>query len=592
LDIPHLLELIFSYLNDHILRYKVALVCRKWLLIQQNRFYRTITFNDFWSKKQVARFQKKLPGAGRLECKLNFDSHREIDTINIRAILGRYQRDYQRHLEQRNQIAINKQKPSLYSFNSLESINIHVGVQYEITIDSIPFPSSLTSLELSFNYSRASGENLGKIMKTCPLLEILSVEVVERARQPLDWMTLDQDLQPKPLPLQRLKLRNVNFDQDHLENLLSFAPRIKSLKLMGMSSYLGPEYDWTRLLEHLKALRITLDEVLFFEYDRQSYLDIVPRLSEICPTTWDWALWAADVTPSFLKELSLRTSFVTTLELLWFGYAAPFCCTKDLKNAPRLIHKYLCTSPQLVHLKTLKTVIRPEFMNLFNGYNLIDVDLQDQSNTLPQALWMCRGLEVLHVEVHGEHCERVLFGYFSRVLPQLEELFVHVADICKRGEDSQFMFPVGNLGLLSGLCLLSPLKYLRRLRLSSASHLYIVTENCREMDLNWMLPSGRKDKFKRQRRAELEGWKATRGEDEHREVIRRRTLPPPRIEKEADVEIWSQLRNLGLVLDVEEMVKEIDYGGFEPLPSLERLSFMQSPSEMEHPKMELKNIFK
>ncbi|KAF9121599.1 hypothetical protein BGX30_002478 [Mortierella sp. GBA39] len=590
LDIPLILDLIFSYLDDHTRRYRVALVCRQWFLHQQNQFSRTIAFDDFWTDKQVARFCTKLPGVGRLECVLHFDSPRGINTKNIRALLERYQGDYRRQLGKRNRIAINKRKPTLYSFDSLRAISISVEIQYGTTIDSIPFPPSLTCLELTFVFCRSNGESLGKIMRTCPLLEILSLEVEERSSQPMSQITLDQELHPKPLPLQHLKLRNVNFAQADLENLLSFAPRIKSLKLIGLNTHLDPKYDWTRLLEHIKALCITLEDVYFFEYGQQSHLDIMPRLGEICPTIWDWTLWALDVTPSFLQELTLRTSFVTTLELFWkpmdSDYAA-LCCSNELKHAPRLIHKYLCTSSQLVHLKSLKTVIRPEFMDLFNRRDPHGNPL-DLPTTLAPALWACRGLETLHVELHDRYCSRIFFGYVSRVLPQLQELFVRIPEVCKPNEDSPFIYPVMHVNLQGGLCLLSRLKHLRRLRVASASHEFKATDGCSKMDLNWMLPSGRNGKFKRQRRDELKTWRVRRDEEDQRETMRSlQQQQLPRIEKEADAEIWSQLHNLGLLLDVEEVVKEIDAGDFEPLPSLEKLSFSLNRPGMTHPEVEL-----
>ncbi|KAF9545705.1 hypothetical protein EC957_010568 [Mortierella hygrophila] len=595
LEIPLTLDIIFSYLDDHTCRYRVALVCRQWFLHQQNQFSRTITFSDFWTDKQVALFCTKLPGAGRLECVLHFDSPRGIDTKNIRALLERYQGDYRRQLEKRNQIAINKRKRTLYSFDSLRSISISVGVQYGTTIDSIPFPPSLTSLELTFVFCQSNGESIGKIMRTCPLLEILSLEVEERSRQPMSQITLDQELLPKPLLLQHLKLRNVYFAQADLESLLSFTPRIKSLKLIGLDTLHRPKYDWMRLLEHIKALRITLEDVYFFEYGQQSHLDIMPRLGEICPTIGDWTLWAPDVTPSLLQELTLRTSFVTTLELFWepmdYDYAA-LCCSDELKHAPRLIHEYLCTSSQIVHLKSLKTVIRPEFMDLFNRRDPHG-DPLDLPTTPAPALWACRGLETLHVELHDKHCSRTLFGYVSRVLPQLQELFVRIPELCKPNEDSSFIYPVMHVNLQGGLCLLSQLKHLRRLRVATTSHDFKVTDGCSKMDLNWMLPSGRNGKFKRQRRDELKTWRVRRDEEDQRETMRSlQQQQPPRIEKEADTEIWSQLRNLGLLLDVEEVVKEIDAGGREPLPSLEKLSFSLNTLGMKHPEVELKNIFR
>lgn len=500
--------------------------------------------------------------------------------------------DYRRKLEQRNQISINKRRPTLYSFDSLKAISIYVGIQYGTTIDSIPFPPSLTSLELTLLFCRSNRESLGKIMRTCPLLEILSMEWEARTSEPMSQITLDQELQPKPLPLQHLKLRNVKFAQADLENLLASTPRIKSLKLIGLNTRPNTKYDWVRILEHIKALRITLEDVYFFEHGQQSHRDIMPRLGEICPTIWDWTLWAPDVTPSFLQELTLRTSFVTTLELFWIprdsDYAA-LCCSDELEHAPRLIHIYLCTSSQLVHLKSLKTVIRPEFTDLFNRRDLHGNPL-DLPTALAPALWACRDLETLHVELHDRYCSRIFFGYVSRVLPQFQELFVRIPQVCKPYEYSSFVYPVMHVNLQGGLCLLSRLKHLRRLRVASASHQFKVTDGCSKMDLNWMLPSGRKNKFKRQRRDEMKTWRMRRDEEDQREIMPSPQQQLPRIEKDSDSENWSQLRNLGLLLDVEEVVNEIDAGGFVPLPSLERLSFTLNIPEMKHPEEELKNI--
>ncbi|KAF9919497.1 hypothetical protein FBU30_010958 [Linnemannia zychae] len=593
-DIPLILDLIFSFLSDRTLRYSVALVSRQWFLHIQHRLYRTFSFCDTWTEKQAARLLPKLIGAGRLECILYFDTSRAAtNTFNIRNILERYQEEYQRQVEQRKQIVLlDKRRPlSLIGLIPMRSISIHVSIQFETTIDSIPFPPTITNLELTFVYTRSTGENLGKIIKACPLLETFSMEVEERPGQPLTWITLDNKLQTTPLPLRSFKLRNVSFAQSNLENLLSFTPHLKSLKLMAISTCANPTYNWIRLLDHLKALRIILDSVYFFEYGAQSHITILRQMHEVCPNSTDWTLWAPNVTPLLLKTISARASVITHLELFWKPKDfedGPICCANELKDAPRLLHEYLCSSSHLVHLKTLKTVLRPEFMDLYGRRrNNVDIDTHI-SPTPATALWVCRGLETLHVELHDLFCSRIFFGYISRVLPQLQELFVHVPIVCKPAEDRSHVYPGLRLGLKGGLCLLARLRSLQRLSVTIGSFEFKVTDGCTEADLNWMIPRGRTSKFRKARRVQVEKWRGMREAQDRLEAARP-PQPLPKAVKEEDMEIWWQLRHLGLLRDVEEMIKEMDSKDFIALPSLERVSFTSYMPEMRHPEVELKN---
>lgn len=91
-------------------------------------------------------------------------------------------------------------------------------------------------------------------------------------------------------------------------------------------------------------------------------------------------------------------------------------------------------------------------------------------------------------------------------------------------------------------------------------------------DLTWILPSGRKEKYKRTRQNEMATWQDMSGQGDLLEAIRpSSSLLPTTTLTEVYAVIWSQLRYLGLLLDVEEMVKEVDSGDYEPFSSLQRI---------------------
>jgi len=435
----------------------------------------------------------------------------------------------------------------------------------------------------------------------CPLLEILSIRSRQRKEQRLSW-TIRQheekyERQPQQqqeqqqlgslLRLRSLTLRNVAFAQASLENLLTLTPDLKVLKLMDMNWNPTLGYNWVKLFNHLKDLKITLDAVDFSTYRQQSSWAAMSRLSEICPSTSDWTLWAPNITPSFLQTLTLRTSVVTTLELYWrseYNRRYELCCQGDLKDTPRLVHEYLCTSSQLVYLKALKIPFQPYLMDLFSRGNPAAYPKCQKLTSPSTTLWVCRGLERLHIEVHGTFVSRILFGYISRVLPKLEELYITRPGVCESISGSMFR-PTIDLQLKGGLCLLSRLRHLERLWVQGDAHQ--VTQRCGRMDLSWIEHSRDNATLKALRQQEIEQWNTPRFMEYINESTR---LPPspPILTRESDAEIWNQLQNLGLFQDVVEMIHEMDSKGFRPLPSLMKLSF-ESPF-LQPPDVELNTL--
>ncbi|OAQ36812.1 hypothetical protein K457DRAFT_131951 [Linnemannia elongata AG-77] len=659
LDVNEILELIFSYLDNHTLSVSVVLVCRRWRLLNQNRLLREVYWHEDWKSSRKQRTACRLPGAGRLHCCLPFEGTREQNDIgkySIRAVLGRLDAEYQKLVAQRKRdTALNNTHnnynsrrqstfrtwtttsmpmakamamPTLYDFTPLRELNLFINFNHGKSLNTFPFPPSLTKLSIALRFAFYSESDLSRIVRRCPLLESVSVETYATPGVTLTWSTPFEPKEIQSLPLRSLVLSHASFAQDHLENLLPHAPDLKELKLKGMRWTAGGNYDWTQLSACLRTHNITLDSVHFSIHGANMTLEEKEHfLTEVHPqSTRELTLWALDVTPQFLQTLLLPPTNLTSLELYWKPTAVTcfaYLDRQELDHAPRLIHQYLCESDCLLHLTTLKTAIQHKDLDLFGRAVYVDLDKGLDNRTLqettfqhmssatptfpssssspsyPPMFWRCRGLHTLHIEVLCprmhlfEHPvqSRIVYGYISRVCPLLEEL-----DLCLP-QDNQ-PNAEGCLDLKAGLCLLGRLRHLQRLRVYSNA--MDVAVGCKDWDVNWILDSGRKSVLSRKsRQEEVEGWQNWRINEDRVETERAqvRQLSTEsgtsnnynRSTSVTDTAILDRLGNLGLLLEVEEMIREIDAGEIRPLPNLERLSFKYPI--MLQPKEELQRMF-
>ncbi|KAG0255698.1 hypothetical protein BG011_004964 [Mortierella polycephala] len=126
----------------------------------------------------------------------------------------------------------------------------------------------------------------------------------------------------------------------------------------------------------------------------------------------------------------------------------------------KALHEFLCTTPTLRHLIAPTVTYYTEYMDL----NQILVGSKDRHPDTPRSdgrFWACRSLETCDLEVRGRyeadtsHNSRVIFGYLSKVCPNLVDLRIRR--------------PYISFWLAGGLCLLSRLHCLERLTLSCRS---------------------------------------------------------------------------------------------------------------------------
>ncbi|KAF9949700.1 hypothetical protein BGZ72_008566 [Mortierella alpina] len=169
---------------------------------------------------------------------------------------------------------------------------------------------------------------------------------------------------------------------------------------------------------------------------------------------------------SSLTVNALLSNRMTTLEIRNAGLTDGFQMTAgpdgwSTSTLSRALHDFLCTTPTLRHLIAPTVTYYTEYMDL----NRVLVGSRDSHPDTPRSdgrFWACRALETLQLEIRARyeadtlHHSRVIFGYLSKCCPQLVDL--------------QIRRPYLSFCLVSGMCLLSRLHKLERLRLCCRSY--------------------------------------------------------------------------------------------------------------------------
>ncbi|KAF9917454.1 hypothetical protein BX616_000953 [Lobosporangium transversale] len=137
-----------------------------------------------------------------------------------------------------------------------------------------------------------------------------------------------------------------------------------------------------------------------------------------------------------------------------------------INDNAKWFEELLCQSPLLEHFKAkeirfpLRLLYVTKELSVKPKRTIVEYGEGDYEYPVVQRVWACRRLRTLHIRIeesHDEHMQdyeeqtRVVFGYISRVCPELEELSIHSTNLIRRSPIS--------------LCLLPRLKRLRILQL-------------------------------------------------------------------------------------------------------------------------------
>ncbi|KAF9949280.1 hypothetical protein BGZ72_008932 [Mortierella alpina] len=224
--------------------------------------------------------------------------------------------------------------------------------------------------------------------------------------------------------------------------------------------------------------------------ERLSEQDLI-NLFDLFPDRTHWSFSDFDVGSVLLESILLRvkpctnTDFVhnrlTTLELL------PSSGSGDIKGS--FLQLILCFCPHLLHLRAPHVAYyhsdfdvndllthaghyrrTKESKPMLDNLDYIGNHLNRPTVPRQKRIWVCRGLRTLHFAVAGISADTAsipnaltMFGYLSRVCPNLEDLHIR-----------KWLL---SLSFMGGLCLLTRLRNLRRLKISTRSYRGLTPSN-------------------------------------------------------------------------------------------------------------------
>lgn len=345
------------------------------------------------------------------------------------------------------------------------------------------------------------------------------------------------------------------------------------LSIKGMS-VIDPDqrYDCRALIAVIKSLSLQLKTFHFSVYERYraTWDALVDEglFKSICQDSREWTFATGDLTPQLFQNIQHLPNTLTTLNMVNRDMVL---YTPDSK-----LHLFLCTSPQLLHLRIPGTTYHMSYLDLY--HRIPSVGVGDRSTTARAAeaarypdpgVWACRGLRTLHiafetpggrrVKIRLEH-SRVVFGYIAKVCPALIELEIHVQTYWER-------FAFQRYELAGGFCLLAGLRDLERLRITAG-----LQKNVDKLyDIDWIisprnLSSSAGLQNREERRKIVSQWRGLLLADANKDSKRLKKLDGefPRHEgntlgwEYCDNRLREALGRVGLLLDVKMMIERID----------------------------------
>ncbi|KAF9930435.1 hypothetical protein FBU30_000486 [Linnemannia zychae] len=647
LNLPEILTLIVSYLPEDVIRLSVAPVCRLWLQTVQNTLVREVVWYSKDSSDKRARAMLNLLGAEKLICHHQFTHG--YDGLELLKILQQTVKNCQLTQQQPMNNLIDNHKTSnineepkqpkntlqhsqchpqqqrfiYYKHVPLQRLELFISELTNTTIDDFPFPPTLTTLQLTFTRGFKWNFSLARILLECPHLASFYAAI-----DPNPYITIglkfseksDQYKRYSSLVLQSLVLSGFNIVLNDLDRLLTRTPNLKKLKLINVHGY---PYDLQHIITYTPTLSTKLEST-HISFCRQEIIPVeIKTRTPVIPNVSECSLENESTRPTLLQTLESASANVITKLVLNWGLSKlrrrQECHSNRSTIISECIHNFLCNSPHLMHLTIIKSAFLIGNMDLFRrrtfaGLGQLKANEEGRivplyhdpnigTSSLSVGIWKCRNLKTLHFDI-STHMDvvpfsdpvqsRILFGYISRVCPNLEDLHISWSSVCGDIRQRRYM-PRLSLQLDGGLCLLARLQSLRRLKIEEF-HLCQGDPNCHVYELNWFVPSGLDIWSCTRRQKIISQWQTMETQEYQLEEERKRAGGLHEVisssDKQEDIEIAKNLQNLGLLCDVKNMVEEMDRRsklGFAYFPRLEWLSF-EFPYDLR-PNAELQRLF-
>ncbi|KAF9900737.1 hypothetical protein EC991_006929 [Linnemannia zychae] len=534
--IPELLEKILAYLDQRTLSSSAIFVSQTWLYSARHLITHKLIWHDGWDVINSDRLQKalsRLPWITRVHW--NATRSDSSDRMGQRLQWNSF----------------------IQALEEIELSGYLHSHMIQSLVSKVPF---LTKLTLRF--TDVFHPDISSIFVACQQLRDLNISSMKRANLEGPWIS--RLCSQSPLPLQSLVLSYAQFRQSDLQELLTFTPSLKCLKVINplrvfdrwMTNESHPLYNARELVRHINTLPLKLDYFHFTsEWDDDT--------AELCPNATEQTFWRDDFTAAMEESIQKVDNVVTSLELL-------FSKPSDCKALISTLHRFLCSTPHLLHLKAPQLGYQLEHMDL---HVLAFTDKLPFDFLTPKAatagvqkyhpgIWACRNLQTLHIRIRASRDDsstvrplhsRIIFGYIARVCPNLRDLNL------TNNRDSLHYGAAIDFRLVGGLCLLGRLKYLERLVIESWGQ----DIDVQPLDVKWMLPDGRTPKRRQERQRVMAWWtRLIQTEDSIQALPSVQKAKAPMLldwsKTAQEPRLKASLQHLGSLLDVQLAIEEMD----------------------------------
>lgn len=459
LSIPEILEHILTFLNLKDRQTAAQFVCKQWHSICTSLtlvpFIWPLCLPDDENQTALGRVQL----AQNLTIRV-FQSKHATERLESWAATMRML----------SEVILERRQPKLRILHITEGVIANLGAQ----LPQLPLLPYLTTLKID----RESGWDilyLFTIFNKCPNLEELVIKPTWITRYTGDTLTpimdqIEEDILVNKVqaPMTRLRtciLYNMLVTIPALKVFLETCPRLSELILISMFQFSRANYRHVQITNRqpiidliathcpiLKKFHLSVPDNELREREITSILEHFPDLDE-------YSFSDRDADPILLVGLRTVVNRVTTLNLL----------TTQKGHSPRhpTLRDILCTFTHLIHLRAPNMTYHHGDMDVNDIHGQTDARWNPSSIRIRHAMavvpngqyiWACRGLRTLHMSVGGSidwHCSQIMFGFLSRQCPRLQELYL------RRG--------LLNLSFNGGLCLLTRLQELERIRIITRS---------------------------------------------------------------------------------------------------------------------------
>ncbi|KAF9934284.1 hypothetical protein FBU30_002702 [Linnemannia zychae] len=505
LELPHIVDLIFSYLSQFTLRHCVRLVCKQWRAFAAP-WIDPIDNGDVWSddfsEKALQGVMARLERKTILRVQIRLATSDAWVASNWAILL-----DTLRALRMK-------------SLMRIQRLHLAGSLFPETRFYPLLPLLSETLTEIRMERIVHVDTHIGTILALCPWLRILHISCNNSTSRIIyntapHWPgTPDGINGMSMLRLEDLKIKHMHIDQEVLEAIITRSPHLRAIRLIELigerslsaeglphrKNFIQLCADSCPRLEifHLSASRAVLTKgewigitVKGNNLSRKNSgikstsgvaLESTRLQNQLVPQVWQaynnnnrlryaLSLSAQDIHSGTSMLLQPIVNSLTRLEIL--------STTEPLYQTPatalsHYLHEYLCSSPLLMHLVAPGVLYRSEYLELRGDIGedgLYQPKHWDSTTSHPpvgverteKRVWACRRLQTLHIffgstpqEEASAATSRTLFGYIARVCPDLQELVIRKTAL--------------HIELDGGMCLLTRLHKLQRLTVASLMH--------------------------------------------------------------------------------------------------------------------------